>query len=126
MEENTKENIEEIPEEEVEVVETPPKNDTPKVRVVSADEPYDSSESTASENPAEKMMNTFAELKKIRVFGFVALVVSLIGIIVRPLYLEPAAIILAVFDIWKGSKFTRKINIAAIVIALLALLNAWQ
>jgi len=113
--------VEEIAADEIEVVvDEPPAAE--KVIRISADEKADA----GNENPFGKVFENIEEFQKIRFFGIVALIVSLIGIKVFPVYTEIAALLLAGLDIWKGSKFTRKLSYAAIIIAALVLLSNWS
>jgi|GEM_PF-5937893 len=114
-----KHKVEEISAEEIEIV-SPEKEHITKI---SADDPTPNFE---IENPVAKLFEQMQEWKKVRLFGFIAFVFALAALMWKPFYLAPAAIIFVLFDFLKGSKFTRKIDIAALLIAALALLNAWK
>lgn len=119
--------LEEISAEEIEVINAKSTaNASEKITRISADDPTSESHPFGAENPFTKLFENIEEFKKIRFFGIAALLCSLIGIGVYPLYLESAAILLALLDLWKGSKFTRKISLSALVLAILILLSTWN
>ena len=122
-----KNSVEEISADEVEVVgsASDAQGSGETITKISADEST-SHRNANAENPFEKLFENIEDIKKIRFFGPLALLLSLIGFVLYPLYLETAAIVLALLDLWKGSRFTKKISIAAIVIAALSLLNTWS
>ncbi len=122
MPKKKKHEVEEIKAEEVEVVKNGEENN--EIVTISADDPTPTFASS-EENPIEKMFGNIEELKKVKPFGILALALSIVGIKFYVLYLCPAAILLAGIDILIGSKYTKKFSYAAIIIAILSLLNSW-
>ncbi|MBI5414835.1 hypothetical protein HZA38_04975 [Candidatus Peregrinibacteria bacterium] len=123
MSPNTKEKVEEIPADEVEVLTgEEKKEEEARITKIRADDPLPES---FQGNPVQKMVEGIEEIKKIRIFGPAALIISFFGLKFFPFYFEPIAICLAILDLWMGSKYTKKISIAAIIFAILSLLNAW-
>src|SRR6185295_18071139 len=121
MSEHKKEHVEEISAEEIEVISSRGESseETPKVRKISADASYSPGDNG---NPLGNFSDLLEEWKKLKFFGILALVLSLIGISFSPLYFSSLAILFALLDFWKGSRLTHKLSWTAIILALLTLL----
>ncbi len=112
--------VEVIAEDEIEVLDA--SGDSPEEIVrISADEET----SDTNVDPLRKLLEHANEFRKIKFFGPLALLLSIVGILLYPLYLSSAAICFALLDLWKGSKFTHKISYVALVLGILSLLNTW-
>lgn len=121
--------IEEVSAEEVEVISADdseqPDQDEEIIRI-KADDDVSPLFARTQDTAFAKMFENIEEVKKLKPFGGIALLLSVVGIKFYPIYLCIIAIILAVLDIVFGSKYTKKISIAAIIIAVLSLLNTWS
>jgi hypothetical protein len=95
------------------------------IKVIRAD--ADSSKEDPQLSPVfEQMFPDLQEFKKIRFFGILAFPLSITALKFSPFICGGIAIAFALLDLFWGSTYTRKISRVAIIIAVLAMLNAWQ
>ncbi len=109
---------EEILETEVEIIK---KEDEPEVLKITK---IRLSDEENTENPFGKLASNMEEIQKIKPYGMFALIISIIAIFWMPKILGTTAIFLATADIFFGSAFTKKLSLSALIIAILAILNA--
>ncbi|MEI7511610.1 MAG: hypothetical protein WCJ84_05620 [Candidatus Peregrinibacteria bacterium] len=109
---------EEISADEVEVVPQGEEEEVLKIQKIRV-----SGDDETLKNPLEQFAATMEELKKIKPYGFISLIVGLLGIFTLSKIFCPLAMALGAIDLWQGSEFTKKIAIAGIILGILGLLN---
>lgn len=101
---------EQIPADEVEVVDTFSQKDDSQERV--------------RDHIEASLFSNLEEIKKIKGYSFIAIIFAIVQVFSDTFFWGIGAFLFAALDLWKGSRFTRRIDFVALFLAVLGILNA--